>query len=244
MSKDDVSTPAEEVKDPANQATDSDSSKDDEEVTIADAVNESSNKAPDQIPYNRFQEKVNENKELKSRLDKLETMINDNQSKDKVEDDIADIADEYGIEADVLDKVAQSLYSKAEKAVEEKLAVITERERRTQQDQIISKMIDDAIESNPDYKDVVNKDVIRQLANNSDNHNKTISSLLHETYGSLVNKKIEGMENNTPGKTETIEKLDFERAITDSDYMKKVKADSSLKDEFNKKQMEQLTQYL
>ena len=231
-------TPAEEVNNTEEEVVET------QEETIASAMEEK--KTPDQIPYNRFQEKVNENKELKERIGELEQAAQaDNMSKEEVASDLEDIASEFNLDAKVLDKVADKLASKAQQTIDEKLAPLTAREQKAQQDRVLGQMLDKALESNPDFKDVVNPDVIKQLALNPDNANKTMTQLIQDTYGSAVkvtDKKT--MESTTPGKSEAITSVDYDRAQTDSEYFAKIKADPALKAEYNQKMTEQLSRYM
>ena len=231
-------TPAEEVNNTEEEVVET------QEETIASAMEEK--KTPDQIPYNRFQEKVNENKELKERIGELEQAAQaDNMSKEEVASDLEDIASEFNLDAKVLDKVADKLASKAQQTIDEKLAPLTAREQKAQQDRVLGQMLDKALESNPDFKDVVNPDVIKQLALNPDNANKTMTQLVQDTYGSAVkvtDKKT--MESTTPGKSEAITSVDYDRAQTDSEYFAKIKADPALKAEYNQKMTEQLSRYM
>lgn len=250
MSKTDVSTPAEEVKDTAPTATEStkaESTEDAKEETIADAMkDEKDNKIPDSIPYDRFKEKVDESKELARRVAELESKIQEqDMSRREVKSDLSDIANEYDIPTEALDKVAEKLYSKAQATIEERLAPLTAKERAEKQDKVLSSMLQKALEANPDYQSVVNQDVIKQLALNPANANKTFTQLIQETYGNAVTPaERKTMETTSPGKSEAIDKVDYERAKTDIEYFRQIKADPALRKEYNEQQLKDMSRYL
>ena len=248
MSKEDVSTPAEEVNTApeAKEESTVDATADTTEETIASAMDDKSeSKVPDSIPYNRFKEKVDENKDLKERLEKLEQMAQDNASKKEVSSEVKDIAEEYGVDEEVLDKLAQRLQAQAQQTIDERLAPLTEKERREKQDKVLGQMLDKALESNPDFKDVVNPDVIKQLALNPANANKTMSQLITETYSNAVKpSEKKTMESVSPGKSDVIDSVDYNRAQTDSEYFAKIKADPKLKAEYNKQMTDQIARYM
>lgn len=219
------------------------------EETLADALetDKEAPKVPEQIPYDRFKEKVDENKELKERLEALEAKAQaDEMSKKEIASDLSEIADEYNLDGNVLDKVARAIEARAKAEIEQRLAPLTQREQQSKRDAAFEKMYTNALDNSPEYADVVNKDVIKQLAFNPANANKTFSQLLEMTYGNLVkgtNRKT--METTQPGKSdETIDKVDYKRAQTDSEYFARVKADPQLKEQYNAQMREQLSRLM
>lgn len=245
MSNKDVSTPAEEVK-TATEAVE-ESKEESTEETIASAIEDKEeNKIPDSIPYDRFKEKVDSERELKTRVEELEAKIQEqDMSKKEVESDLSDIAAEHNIDPQVLDKVAERLYSKAQATIDEKLAPLDRKEREEKQGKIISQMLNKALESNPEYKDVVNPEILKQLALNPANANKTMSQLIQDTYGNAVQpSEKKTMESVAPGKSEVIDKVDYERAQKDSDYFAQIKADPKLKEQYNEQMRQQISRYM
>lgn len=250
MSKEDVTPNDQEVNKESNTAKEEStvsSTEATKEETIADAIKDKEEtKIPDSIPYNRFKEKVDENKELASRVAELEKAIQDNDmSKREVSTEVKDIAEEYGIDESVLDKLASRLQARAQQTIDEKLAPLTARERADKQDKILTQMLDKALEANPDYSSVVNKDIIKQLALSPANANKTFSQLLSDVYGNVVSSpERKTMETIQPGKSEVIDTVDYNRAQKDSEYFSKIKADPKLKEEYNKQMVQQLGRYM
>ena len=238
MSKDDVNTPeSPEVNNEATEVVTPEAEA--KEETLADALDaKEESKIPDSIPYNRFKEKVDENADLKSRLSELEERVQANETAQKeVDSDLADIAKEHDIPDSVLEKLSQKMLAQ----VDEKLAPLTQREQQAKLDSKFETMFAKTLADNPQFSDIVNKDIVKQLAFNPANANLTLSKLLENTYGKLVqpaDKKT--METTQPGKSEAITSVDFNRAQNDSAYMKQIKADSGLHAEYKKELVEQL----
>ena len=245
MSQKDSAPPAPEVKD--EQPVVETETKVEEE-TLADALDtKEEHKVPDSIPYDRFKEKVDENKELRERVEALEAKAQDqDMSKKEIAADLGDIADEFNIDSDVLDKIAGAVEARAKAQIEEQLAPLTQRQAQEKRDAAFEKMFAGAIENNPEYKDVVNKDVIKQLAFNPANADKTFSQILEMSYGNLVKgTDRKTMETTQPGKSdETIDKVDYNRAQTDSEYFNRVKADPTLKEQYNTQMRDQLSRLM
>lgn len=250
MSKEDVTPTEQEVKTDSNEAKEeskAETTVEAKEETIADAIQDKEEtKIPDSIPYNRFKEKVEENKELASRVEELEKAI---QSKDlssrEVSSEVKDIADEYGIDESVLDKLSQRLQAQAQATIEEKLAPLNAKEKAEKQDKVLSQMLERAFEAHPEYKGIANPDVIKQLALNPANANKTMSQIMNDTYGNAVQSPDrKTMETTSPGKSEVIDSVDYDRAQRDSEYFAKIKADPKLKAEYNEKMTKELSRFM
>lgn len=118
------------------------------------------------------------------------------------------------------------------KKLADKLEQIEKKENMSRMEKVFYENISKTLENNPEYKDVVNIEVIKTLAFNPANANKTYKALLEEAYG-----------NATPGRR-TVEttithggaketKLDRERAKTDTAYRREVLADPELKKQYN-----------
>lgn len=246
MNKEDITQVAEVNATTTEDTTAADATVEATEETLGNALNQEEKKVPDSIPYSRFQEKVSETKELKEKIAELERkVLEGDSSKREISSDIDDIANEFQLDAKVLDKVVQVAEARAMAKVEEKLAPLQERESASKRETAFSQMLSKALEQNPEYAEVVNKDLIKQLAFNPANANKTFSKLLEEMYGSVVKPaERKTMETTAPGKSDaTIENVDYRRAQSDSAYFKQIMADPTLKKEYNEINLKNLQRY-
>ncbi len=87
------------------------------------------------------------------------------------------------------------------------------------------------IEAMPYFKDVANKDIIKQLALNPDNAKKTFPQLMEEVYGGSVQGK-RTMETAQPNGGRDDEPVDFAQAGNPAVYAR-IKADPKLRKQYN-----------
>lgn len=246
--KGDVTPETQEVNNesPAKEESKAESTEEAKEETIATAIEKDDSKIPDSIPYSRFKEKVDSEKALKERVEELEKAIqNNDMSKKEVSSEVKDIAEEYGIDESVLDKLSQKLQAQAQATIEERLAPLTQKEKAEKQDKVLSQMLERSLEAYPEYKDVVDENVVKQFALLPANANKTMSQIMSDIYGKVITSpERKTMETTSPGKSEVIDSVDYDRAQRDSEYFAKIKADPKLKEEYNKQMRDQLSRYM
>jgi hypothetical protein len=89
-----------------------------------------------------------------------------------------------------------------------------------------------ALENAPEYKEVVNVEVIKALAFNPANANKTYKQLIEEAYGNAVTGR-RTIETTTPRGGAKDTKVDMRRAQSDSAYRHEVLADPELRKQYN-----------
>ena len=111
---------------------------------------------------------------------------------------------------------------------------------------VFETMYSNAIQANPEYEKVVNKDLLKQLAFNPANANKTFPQLLKEVYpnASLSKDAKKNMETTKKGKTEAIDSIDYARAQTDSTYFQQIMSDPKLKKEYNDNNTDNVAKFL
>lgn len=212
------------------------------EETVGEALSEK--KEPRMVPEAVLLEYKNANKELKKDLKELKALIESGASKKEVSTDLKAIADEHNVDAEFLQKFAEAIKAQAEKEIEEKvsskLKPLEEKEKREKLDSIFKENYLRALEANPEYKDIANEAVIKSLSLDPSNQNKTWSQLLEMTYGHLVTGK-KTMETSTArGGKDDNQKVDFDRATTDSKYFAEIMANPELKKEYNETLVQRL----
>jgi len=99
------------------------------------------------------------------------------------------------------------------------------------------------MERMPEYNGIANPEVIKALATNPANAKKTLSQIMEEAYGGAIQGKPT-IETTKAGGGKQPEKVDFNRAQTDSDYFKQVMDNPKLKAEYNSKAMNDVLNYL
>lgn len=168
----------------------------------------SEKQVPDLVPKSRLDKEIKRRKELQRELAEERKEVESEDPDDEPEED--------------------SQVAKLAKDLEE----IKRRERQAQLEQTFEKHYSKALENNPDFKSIANKEVIKQMAFNPANKNKTYSQLLQEAYGNAIPGR-KTIETTTPRGGAVDTKVDVDRARTDAEYRRQVLADPDLRKQYN-----------
>ena len=205
-------TPAAEVNEPEETVNDTQDTNDETnestEPTIGETTDDVVEETPvvDTIPKARLDKEIRRRKELEAKLAELESLDDDEENTPASDNQKSDL--------------------------EARLEKIEAKEKSIRLNATLESNITAALENAPEFKDVVNMDVIKQMALNPANKSKTYSQLLEEAYGNaLGDRRV--VETTTPRGGANNEKVDVARAQSDSAYLKEVLADPHLKKQYN-----------
>lgn len=165
-------------------------------------------KKPDSVPMARLNKEISKRKELEKQLEELRGDLDEDPTVDDVED-----------EPEV-------------KKLADRLESIEKKEKVAKMEAAFAQGLSKALENAPEYKDVVNVEVIKQMAFNPANANKTYRALLEEAYGNAISGR-RTVESTTPRGGAKDAKLDRKRAESDSAYRKEVLRDPELRKQYN-----------
>lgn len=184
-----------------------------------------------------------ENKEAQKRIKELERQIESGATKREISDEIKAIAKEHNVDENFLQKFTSAVKAQTERELEDrlssKLKPLEERERAEKIDTIFNQHFAKAIEAMPEYKDLVNKDVIKSLSLDPRNQNKTFIKIIEDAYGHLVTGK-KTIESASP-KNSRDEDLTLDHSrLKDPAYVKEVLNNPKLKKEYNDGLMKRL----
>lgn len=241
MSKDEntpaeaVNKPEETVETPQEVKQESPAEPKPEEKTIGESLE--SKEAPKEKQTVGLDKYLDLKKDLKKAKNDLKEALEKNSTPKEVSKDIDAIAKEHNVDPEFLEKLASEIEAKASEKIDEKLRPLTEREQAAKQEKMFQERLADTLKDMPEYKDVINVDVVRQLAFNPANANKTFKGLLEETYGNFVGSEKKSIETVTPDTREAPQSLDVDRARTDTAYFKEVMADPELKKQYNEEML-------
>ena len=232
-----ATTPAPEVKGPETTVqttqettTSTETPKVESAPTVADMLGK---KQPESVPLARLNKEIQRKKELEVEVAKLrEQVANNTQSEASVASDIKKLAAEHNVDADFLDKLVSTIKAETSSSMEEKLRPLTEREDAERVDRAFTEHFNKTLEGMPEFKEIVNPIVIKQMALNPENANKTFQQLIEDAYGNVVVGK-RSLETGTPRGGGSIDKVDFDRARNDTAYFKEVMANPTLKQQYN-----------
>lgn len=196
------------------------------------------------VPLSSLMEFKKENKDLKKAIKKLEDAINaGDTSKDDIAKEIEDLADEYDVDPKFASKLVKILEARATEKVGEAMKPILEQNKKLTQkekddliDKAFTKHFAAAMETMPEYEEIVDAETIKALSLLPKNAKKTFAQLIEETYGRAITGK-RTIDDTKPGGGKEPELLDMEKARKDTEYFKEVMANPTLKAEYNKRML-------
>ena len=183
------------------------------------------------VPMARLNKEITRRKELEAKVASLEAKAS-SMSDRQIDKSIQELAAEHNVDPEFLDKFAASVRSQLEQSFDEKLRPITDKEKAVARDAKFTEVYNKTLGEMPEFKDVADMSVIRQLALNPANATKTFPELMEETYGRFVQGK-RSIESTVPRGGNAPAALDYAKASNDKAYFKEVMADPKLKAEYN-----------
>lgn len=165
-------------------------------------------KKVDTVPMARLNKEIQRRKDLEAELKELRGELSTDPEVDDVED-----------EPEV-------------KKLAERLESIEKKDRSAKMEAIFQTNLAKTLENAPEFKDVVNVEVIKQMAFNPANANKTYKQLLEEAYGNALTGR-RTIETTLPRGGAKDTKVDMRRAQTDGEYRRSVLTDPDLRKQYN-----------
>jgi hypothetical protein len=215
--------------------------------TIGEMMNKG--KEPQVVPLSAHIELKKEYKKLEGEIKELKKSVEAGASKTEVSASIDALVSEFpDVDPTFLRKLSQSVAAEAETKAEQKLAErlkpLQEREESSRIDSIFSEHFDKAVSELPEYKEVVNREVIKQLSLLPQNANKTFSQLIEETYkNATIGKRSIDAAATRAGK-DSDAKVDVAKAQRDPAYMKEVLSNPELKKQYREGIIGRISNYL
>jgi hypothetical protein len=233
MSQDTNTQPEEvNIEETVEEQTDQEEAQEVEEESVEETLGETfeqeeekpkPKEKPKTVPIELFLDLKKELKELKNA--KGSSLPSDSS--------IEALAKEYDVDAGFISRLAETIKSSTVTEFETKYnAKINELEnlsKKDSKDKKFNDLFEKTIESYPYFKDVANKDVIKQLAFNPENGKKTLSQILEDVYGHTVQGR-KTMETAQPSGNRE-ESVDFTKAGDPAVYAK-IKSDPKLFKEY------------
>lgn len=184
------------------------------------------------IGLDKFLEIKKENKQLAKAIKDLEAKLESGATSEEISDEVDDLADEFNVDKTFLSKLEKRIESRMESKMESKLKPLAEENTAKRIDEAFTKHFSKAIEDMPEYANVVNPNVIKQLSLNPANGKKTFQELIEETYGNALGGK-RTIETSQPRGGKEPTEVDFDRAKRDTEYYKEVMSNPTLKAKYN-----------
>ena len=230
-----IITPAEEEKKTELKPEEKPEEKKVEEPRAKTVEEILSEEKPEMVPLSNFLEIKKEKKQLEKTVKELQEKVANGATKSEVNSDLKAIADKYDVDPEFLNELSTVIYAKAKgdatKDVEDKLKPLEAKEKAERIEKVFSENFNKVMEEMPEYANVVNRDVIKELSLLPQNAKKTFQQIIEDTYGKTVTGK-KTMEPSSPrgGKDAGLDKS----RLSDPEYFKEVMANPELKKEYNK----------
>lgn len=207
-----------------------------QQETINDIVQEPAPK--ETVGLDKYMQEKKSRQAVEKRLAELEAQIAQGATKAEVSADINDIANEYNIDPEFLGKLSEKIEAKLEGKIQDKLRPITEEKERAKFEVTFNERLSNAIENMPEYANIINPTVIKQLFLLRDengklvNGNISLEQLIENTYVNAIGGK-RTMESAKPtGRGEPAE-IDFDKAKRDTAYFSEIMNNPTLKAKYN-----------
>lgn len=234
LEKMDQNTPAEEVNNTEVEAKEPEETplEEPKPKTIEEALDD---KRDESVPLAKFLDIKKEKKALEKEIADLKSRAEQGEKKSELSADLNAIADKYDVDPKFLEDLTSVIYSKAKGEAEEtlnsKLKPLEAKEKAEKIDKLFNENYERVIEEMPEYSEVVNKNVIKELSLLPQNSKKTFQQIIEETYGKTVSGK-KTLEPTTPRGGKNVS-IDHSR-MNDPKYYAEVMANPDLKKEYNK----------
>lgn len=193
------------------------------------------------VGLDKYLTEKNARKAAETKVKQLEDSIKAGATKAEVTADIAAISAEYpDVDVNFLNKLANAIKTQVEKEsdakIEERVKPLEAKEKAKKIDEAFQQHFKIAMDAMPEFKDIVNAEVIKTLSLDPKNANKTFSQIIEDTYGSALTGK-RTVDTTIPGGGKDTEPLDFAKARKDSSYFDVVMANPRLKKEYNERML-------
>lgn len=217
--------------------------------TINDIVAEPKETPKETVGLDKYMTEKKARQAAEKKIADLETAIKNGATQSEISSDIAAIGDEYGVDKDFLVKLTNTIQTKLGSEFDSKLKPITEEKEKAKFESTFNQKLNDALESMPEYKNVVNPEVLKQLVLVRDNSGKLINGnismeqLIENTYVNAIGGK-RVLETASPkGRQEPVD-IDMSRMNSDATYYKEVMSNPNLKAKYNSGTVDRLSKYL
>lgn len=202
------------------------------------------------VGLDKFLELKKQNKEMRKDLTSLMDSIKSGATERETRDEIAELAKNHDVNPEFLktlvatiEKNVSKKFETAGKGKKEAKADDGDDDDSDDQDEgekvspekvntIFNTHYDKIIDRMPEFAEVVNKEVIRELSKLPSNSNKTLTQIIEDTYGKTLTGK-RTIDSGKPGAGKEAKPIDYARAKKDTDYFLEIMKDPDLKREYN-----------
>lgn len=185
--------------------------------------------------------------EIKRELKDLKKQIAEGATKKEIASDIKELAEKYDVNQSFIEELATIVKTKTEAEFETKLdstlQPYKEKEKEEKINSAFEKHFSQAIEAMPEYKDVVNKEVVKSLSLQPQNATKTFAQIIEDAYSGAIKGK-RSIDHSNQGNNRATNVVDIDKARKDTGYFTEMMKDKNSKAEYNKDMVKRLSSML
>lgn len=217
--------------------------------TINDMVQEPKETPKETVGLDKYMTEKKARQAAEKKIADLEKAIQNGATQQEISSDIESIGDEYGVDKDFLAKLTNSIKTTLGSEFDNKLKPITEEKEKAKFESSFNQKLNDALENMPEYKNVVNPEVLKQLVLVRDSNGKlingniSIEQLIENTYVNAVGGKRTIEKTSPTGRQDPLE-IDVQKMSTDTAYYREVMSNPTLKAKYNASTADRLSKYL
>jgi len=193
-----------------------------------------SQEKPATVGLDKYLSEKNARKAAEAKIAELES-YRPSMTEKQYDSEIDKLSDKYNLDKDFLTELTQGLKND----FDQKLKPFEAEKENNRIEAVFSKNYAQAIENVPEYKDIVNPSVIKQLSLLKDsngrlvNGHKNLEQIIEETYANSLGGR-RTLETTTPRGGKDSNEVDINLARTNTEYFKEVMANPVLKAKYNK----------
>lgn len=209
------------------------------EATAADVMNEAGakdEKKENLVPESAFLGEKKGRKAAEKEVARLQKLVEEGGSGAEITQSIDAIGEKYDVKKEFLQELVTTIKATLKKETDDdvtaRLKPIEERDRADKVDKAFTKAFASAMEKMPEFKAIVNPDVIKAMSLDPKNAKKTFTQIIEEAYGKAVPGK-RTIETTKPGGGKEPGEVDFDKAKKDTAYFAEIMADPVLKKKYN-----------
>ena len=185
------------------------------------------------VPESALIKHKKEEKRLAKELKELKASIDDGANQGEISKTLEEISEKHDVSKAFLKDLINALTpADIDDKIDSRLKPLTDEAKANKIDTLFEKEYKRTLETMPEFKDIVNKEVIKSLTLDPANRKKTFSKIIEDAYGHLLTGK-RTLEKTKPRGGNEAAGIDYERAKTDTKYFKEIMANPAQKKKYN-----------
>lgn len=186
------------------------------------------------VPESALLKQKSEKKALAKELKELKNSIEDGAKSGEIGKTLDEISEKHDVSKEFLKDLIDALTpTDIDDKIDLRLKPLNDEARANKINTLFEKEYKRTLETMPEFKNIVNKDIVKSLTLDPANRKKTFSKIIEDAYGHLIIGK-RTLEKTKPKGGNEAAGIDYERAKIDTKYFKEIMANPAQKEKYNK----------